>query len=217
MSTQPEDDDREPIEVLYDIEAAVNGETGQSDRGDLPKEPRKVPRRGSALQRVLHYLSRNGASSNDELSDNVEGNVTRAASNGYFAYLLDRKRPESTYLYEINEVGEEALRRSEEVSEARNPEVEQDTLAPDPWEKADIAKGNFIALRCVADAEDAPRSTDIDERFRDETDAPGDTNGPAVSPYLTNLFDDGLVDRTPTRPYRYWLTEDGKEILSDAE
>jgi len=35
-----------------------------------------------------------------------------------------------------------------------------------------------------------------------------------VSARLTDLWRDGYVDRTPSQPYRYWLTEKGKDVLN---
>lgn len=197
----------EPREVLFDISSKVSEIHDRMDGDDLPSEPRSKPNCGSKRHRIIEVLDTTTPMSSGELCDEMGGeDVTGALRRLYDSYLVDRHHSGNSYKYEINRLGEKVL-------EGIDDEQTEETLV-DPWDGTDLNRGEYIAVKLVDEYDGHPRGKDLEKSYLEKMDR-SESNSTAyrVSARLTNVFQGGYVDRTPTQPYRYWVTEEGKEVL----
>lgn len=199
------DDEREPIQILREIDEKIDEITNQPQ---MPSATRWVPSVGSKAYNILQTVQESGPVSSKEVNEQRDGNVTRPLTKLYRHYLVNRTGTAgSGYEYTLSELGKEALRHKQETLDDANG-----SSKTKPWEKTDASRGEYYALICVAEHDDAPTSSDITDNFVERSHVSKSDNGPEVTPYLSTAFQKGLVNRTP-KPYRYWLTEDGEEVL----
>jgi len=204
------DDDREPIEVLYDIEKKIER---VNDDPISALEPRIDPGPESNRYKLLEYISDNEPVSSGECESIAGESTTRALTTLYYNFAVDREMKNGSYEYTITPLGEKVLDGGQSTLSESDTGTDQDS---DPWDGTPATKTTYYAIKCVAEADDAPRSVDITDEFERQSGSTiQDSSTPAVSPYLTAAYKKGLVDRTPSQPYRYWLTEKGKDVLND--
>lgn len=211
-----DNDNREPIEVLYNIEDKVS--QLDTDNTSLPDEPRFVPSKEHGAYEALSILKDGGKFTSTQLDETVsKQKVSRILSDLWKSYLVDRSesntRTGGQYIYQINDLGNRALEIVEE--HGKEPEQSQLTKEKEPWEDLDISRSMYYAMQAIDEQSDTPRAKDIDKRFLELSGLDEHTSvGPTVGPYLSKLAKNTeYVDRTPVQPYRYWVTEKGKEIL----
>ena len=210
----PEDDDREPIEVLYDIEEKVESTPG--DRGPLAEvEPRMNVKTGTKRHALLQYISENGPVSLEDCRGTVDDRVTGTLTDLWNGFLVDRFGVKGEYTYKTTPIGERALSDGQQPLSGGSPST-RERGAVDPWTKAGISKSEYHALRALRDTEGHPTTKEMDGLFREYSGAQEQTDTSyAVTPRMSTLYKSGYVDRTPSRPYVYWLTDKGKEVLND--
>jgi predicted transcriptional regulator len=212
MSSQT--DDRDPIEVLYSIEEKVEEATNTDPIEKL--SPRINPDKGTNRYKLLEYIRDNGWVEVSECKDLVGESTTRALTTLYYTYAVERrKNSDNKFEYNITPVGEKILSKSQQTLSDVDEKGEKENEKR-PWEAIGFPRLNYYALKCIYEANDAPRTSDINEEFLERSGATrSKPSGPTVSSYVSKLYNDGYVDRTPSQPYRYWLTDDGKEVLND--
>lgn len=210
----PENDDRDPIDVLYDIERQI--ESAPNDNPLQELEIRNAPRPGTNKYEVLKQVANEGRVTAKDAKDVVGDSANRTLSALYYTYLIDRERRNGKYEYTLSDVGERYFESRQKDLESENNVVEDSNTTKEPWEDSEATEGEYWALVCVDDSDDAPRSVDLDEQFREISGLGGNHDSSrSITPYLSTLYQKGLVDRTPNRPYRYWLTEEGSRVLDD--
>jgi len=209
-----ENDEREPIEVLYDIETNTE-EILKNDSDPLSQlEPRLSAT--NLRIRIIKELIDNEPITSQELQEAFEFDASSNIRKFYDTYLVNRSGSTGGgFTYEVTELGykfaEQYINNNDSNADV---DTEENSLSLNPWDNSDVTRGEYYALKCVSDSSDSPRSKDINEHFVNISNlGEGKTNTKAVTPYLSTLFGKGFVDRTPNQPYRYWLTEEGKQVL----
>lgn len=200
----------ETEDALQRIERKV--ESIASDNPLSQLEPRLNPAPGSPRYQLLEYVRDAGPVTATDAEEVSDINVTREFTELFRAFALDReKNSYGNYEYEITVLGERVL--DSEQTSLDDPVCESE---PDPWEGRPINESQYWAIQIIDDISDAPRSAEINELFVERAPVTHEKgHGSVVTPYLTQIHRDGYVERTPTEPYRYWLTEKGKEVLGD--
>jgi len=214
------DGGREPIDVLYSIEDKLSQLA--TPNGSIPDEPRFVPSKEETAYDVLGCLKEQGELTSSEIRDLTGRNdVTRPLSNLWKRYQVDREKNDTSanglYIYRINELGERAFELAEEMGGGSEPEQSKLTGETDPWEDADVTRSCYFAIKAISESSGSPRTTDINDRFLELTGLDEhNSKGPTIGPYLSRLIKEtDYIDRTPNIPYRYWVTEQGEELLGD--
>lgn len=198
------------IELLEDIHEKVTG----NDWGDLAGQdgvPRWEPSQDEVAGEVLGVLADHERLDSDELSKRVNGteSVSRVAIDLYRALLIERRTNGRTFSYEINEIGQSVVDSWDEQTEL----IEK----TGPWENTELNRAQYKVLKLIAEHSEHPMSKDINPEYLEKTGATESDKGYAVSSRLSQLYDGDYVDRTPERPYRYWLTDKGKSTVQDDE
>jgi hypothetical protein len=199
------EDGREPIDVLYNIEDKVS-QLATTNRS-LPDEPRFVPSKGTRAYECLQYLEQEGPAKAATLTEEFEWKTNPTLSNLYNSFLVDRDREgeRAAYIYQINNLGEGVLDDEQE-------ELVQPTK--DPWDVAEITESEYYALLAVREAPGTPTEKDANGIFLNKSGLEETESDRArVGSHLSRLYDSGHLDRTPNKPYRYWLTDKAKDIL----
>jgi len=150
--------------------------------------------------------------------DHMCSSSTRTLSKLYYAGYVNRRG--DPYRYQLTEKGRLALQDAHGAEQSELPEASEETSNPDPepepdpdpWEDTELNESEYVALRCVDDHDGHPRSKDINEDFCSHGYKLGQQSV-AVAARLSELYKKGHVDRPADLPYRYWLTEKGKEAL----
>jgi hypothetical protein len=201
--------DADPEGVLYELAERVERieslvQDQQEYRLDLSK--------GTSLRKAAEFVEENPGCTSSELGDDVH-NSTRILTRLYHSCYVDR-RPTTPYEYFLNERGRVALNRarSDEQSTLDDGYNDGEDESPNPWDNFDIGEAEYLALELINEYDGNPRSKDIVDDF---TGAGFSSAGNSIS-QLATLNTKGYVERTP-KPYRYWLTDDGKEILNSEE
>lgn len=213
------DSGREPIDVLYSIEDKVSQLA--TPNGSMPDEPRFVPSKEDTAYAVLKCLKEQDELTSSEVKERVGSDVTRPLWDLWTCYQVDRAETNgnthATYIYEINELGERAFELAQEQSVAAATGQSKLTKEKEPWESADLSRSFYFAVKTIYEASGSPRSADINQRFLELTGlAEHNSKGPTVGPYLSQLIKEtDYIDRTPNRPYRYWVTESGRKVIGE--
>jgi hypothetical protein len=175
--------------------------------------------RADAARECLRYLRENGRATTPTIRDGA--NVTDASrplSKLYHSHYVNRSGGKP-YEYEISDIGRRALDEYDAEMQQTIPEANGDADSssenPKPWHNTELNRSQYIALRCVADYDGRPRPEDINPKYLKQTDASSHENGYAISSRLFELVDMGYLGRPPGRPYVYWLTDDGQDVLAD--
>lgn len=215
------EDGREPIDVLYNIEDKVSELAPYS--GSLPDKPRFVPSKEDTAYDVLECLKDGDELTSSEIAERVQNDVTRSLSTLWKSYEVDRVESDTItnglYIYQINKLGERAFELAQEKEAIKDAKRKQAQLTQqkDPWQDADVGRSAYFAIQAIDEISGSPRSTDIDDKFLELSGLEEhNTKGPTVGPYLSQLIKQTeYIDRTPNIPYRYWVTEQGKELLNN--
>jgi DNA-binding HxlR family transcriptional regulator len=201
--------DKEPGQLLKEVHGMVK-DLHESSNPLSDLEPRVDVEPETHYYKVLRTLDGDEhlPSSEIEKRAGVGSATTRVLTTLYQSYMVDRVGEDQEYTYSLTALGQRALNGVESYEQTT---VKSHTK---PWENTNLNKVQYHALKCVGGSEDHLTSSELNEMFLNfgYTDH---SEGPAISPRLTYLFKHGYVDRTPTRPYRYWLAEKGEELLND--
>jgi len=196
--------DKSPEQFLKEAHDMVSDLHSEST--ELSKTPRLIPPKNSVRREVLKMISNRGPVTAREIQDETgrsSSNVTGAATRLYNGYLVDREGG-MPYEYTVTEMGKKALSHLEE---------NQDD-AVIIWEDLPVNKSEYTTLKLIAEYSGHPKSKDLNEGLENEGYG-YDSDNPPAPPRLSNLYKEGFVERTPTKPYVYWLTEDGKDLLKE--
>jgi len=212
----PEDDDREPIDVLYDIEEKVK-DCGTADPlGQL--QPRLGIDPDSVRWDVLEYVKNNPRCTVEDCKEAAGSSASRTLTTLYYSYMINRSGSRRRYVYTITSLGERVLSNpGGEQQNTTNQGVDAvGKTEPDPWEwYDDMRRVDYHALRALRDTDGHPTTKDMNDLYLEYSDATPQEGTTAVSARMSDLYKSEYVDRTPDRPYVYWLTDKGKDVLEE--
>lgn len=199
----------ESLEELVDLieENRSNG-SGESDF-----TPNWEPKRDSTHARILKVVAEIGPTNPKEIREKTNrDHVTRQLTALYRGGYVDRNGNRRSYEYQVTKIGENYL-DGVDIPEQNSTDQTKIENGKEPWELAGVSKSNYIAMKLVDEYDGHPRSKDIDARFRKF----GYTSQEdiAISPYLSEVHEKGYVGRPESKPYIYWLTEEGKKKLQE--
>ena len=81
----------------------------------------------------------------------------------------------------------------------------------------DLNRGEACALMSVHETKGNPTTSEANDEYLNYGFGPTKGTGAAIAARLTELKEKRLVDRTPNQPYRYWVTDKGKEAVDQLE
>ena len=197
-------DNRDAREMLRSIEERLIEMQSGSELSNL--EPRIKPKPREMTYDVLKYIYENGPVHSKEIIENTPGGKSRILSRLYQGYLLDRQDQGQGYIYDVTELGERAF----DCQQSQLNEEE----SHEPWVGTPVNRSQYIAMKVVNDYDGHPRTSDVEEEFLSHG-FESNTDSIAISSRLSDLKDTAYVERTPEDPYRYWVTEAGKELLDE--
>lgn len=204
MSNSTEADPRDIIDETLERVKRIEGMIEQE------LQLRVNIKKGANTRDVLEHIAENGPSTSSDL-DGIVSNTTRALTTLYQGGYVNRngQRP---YRYRISEKGRRALakERAKEQASENQTEIAEATTPSNPWDGTDLYPGQYRVLEAIDDYNGHPKSEHIKEYIEEEVE---ELQASSAHPTLFAVFDEGYVDRTPSRPYRYWLTEKGRRIL----
>jgi hypothetical protein len=192
-----------------DLLAAIKNSDDDADRGRLPSEARISVDPGTKRYKTLCIVFEDGPLDADAVADRLGKRASGVLTRLHDAFVIDRT---ADGRFEINDLGRDALNGGNQTLDDIDDDQPDADPDPDPWDDTPLNRGQYTVLQAIADASEHPKTTDIVDAY---ADAGFEASSSAVSARLKSLFDDGMVDRTPARPYRYWVTDDGDDLLSD--
>ena len=196
-----------------DLLAAIRGLDGDADRDRLPTAARMNVDPGTKRYEVLQLIGHDGPLSHDEIATRIQKSATGTIRRLFDGFLIDKT---DAGRYTINDLGRAALNGGNQTLDDIDSDDQADADDPDetadPWDETPLNREQFTVLGAIADESGHPRTVDLLDAYED---AGFEASSSAVSARLKDLFDQGFVDRTPARPYRYWITDDGEELLGD--
>lgn len=199
-----------------DLLAAIRDlQSDAADRDRLPTAARMNVDPGTKRYEVLEHIRHDGPLSHAEISQRIQKSATGTIRRLFDGFLIDKT---DAGRYTINDLGRDALNGGNQTLDdidadpaADDPDSSDDDPA-DPWDSTPLNRGQFTVLQAIADESGHPKTVDLIDAY---ADAGFEASSSAVSARLKDLFDQGFVDRTPARPYRYWITDDGDDLLGD--
>jgi len=191
-----------------DLLAAIRALDGDADRGRLPADARISVDPGTKRYDVLWIVFESGPITAAEVADRLGKSATGVLTRLHDAFLIDRDGDR----YEVNDLGRDALNGGNQTLDDIDSDESDDDPDADPWDDTPLNRGQFTVLQAIADESGHPRTVDLIDAY---ADAGFEASSSAVSARLKDLFDQGFVDRTPARPYRYWVTDDGDDLLNE--
>jgi len=189
-----------------------------AERANTLTEPRIVPEIGSHKYKVLKQLELRGAQTNPEME--LDG-TSNASTRLYQSYLVDREKSENgAYKYSLNDLGRRALEIAEGNEKPSQSSLDknlenQSSGVKYRWGGSELSKCNYLTLELVKKYDGCPQTTDLEEEYTEL--GYQSSNGYAVGARLSELFKDGYVERTPHRPYYYWVSDKGKKELVESD
>jgi len=197
-----------------DLLAAIDDlQTDDADRDRLPTEARMNVDPGTKRYDVLCIVFESGPITAGEVKTRLGKSATGVLTRLHDGFLIDR---DDDNRFTTNDLGEAALNGGNQTLDdidadpaADDPDSSDDDPA-DPWDDTPLNRGQFVVLQAIADESGHPRTVDLIDAY---ADAGFEASSSAVSARLKDLFDQDFVDRTPARPYRYWITDDGEELI----
>jgi len=213
---KPDNDNREPIEVLYDIERKI-----EESRSITELEPRTPVDVGTPRYDTLKCVRDRGpitVNGCDEHVDHAINKISASATRLYRSYALNRsKNSDGEYMYAVTPLGKKMLQTEQQTLESSCNDAEDAGASDTPpeWEGTGLTKHMYYALKALDNTNGNPTTADMADEFIRLTELTAESGSSyRISPYMTRLKRDGYVDRTPNRPYHYWITERGRDALS---
>lgn len=191
------------MDELAEVKDAIGVEDGM-----VITEARIPPKEGTVKYDILEQVDNKGPVPARNI--NTENRVSRSLSELYTSYILNREDRDGEFYYTVSKLG--SLILEDDNGQKTLEDTTSSDPDPDPWDDADINRGQYVALQLVSDYGGHPESSDIEEEFL-SNGFTCDSSSLAVSTRLSGLYSKGYVGRTPERPYYYWVTEDGYDLL----
>lgn len=205
LLTEMHTTNQEIKQIVARLESLV--ESGQELRLDLGSQ--------TNMKRILAEISQKEPVCSSKI-ESVNGDVTRQLYKLYIAGYVNRDESCSPMEYWISQKGRLALESVTKQKKIADSDENQEWETPQhPWEKCELNHSQWRTLELVNEYDGRPSPADIDGEYRKKTNANSSEHGYAVSARLSELYDGGFVGRTPNRPYIYWLTERGKDVLNE--
>jgi hypothetical protein len=209
-------EEQSPIEILIETAERV------ADIDERTLRDAKYPR--TYRVEITEFRARRlmaidmGAQTSSEIKEAINNEKLRGLTKLYDTFLINYTMHNGERKYSLTPVGRQALADFREQEELNLEDIAdgEDTDEHTPWINTELSKGTYIALQLIDEFDGHPRTRDIDEDFiahgfNSENDSI------VVAPRISQLYHDhGYVDRPAEEPYRYWLTESGKQALADA-
>jgi len=199
-----------------DLLAAIDDlQADDADRDRLPTEARMNVDPGTKRYEVLCIVFESGPITAGEVKTRLGKSATGVLTRLHDGFLIDR---DDDNRFTINDLGRDALNGGNQTLDdidadpAADDADSSDDDPGDPWDETPLNRGQFVVLQAIADESGHPKTVDLIDAY---ADAGFEASSSAVSARLKDLFDQGFVDRTPARPYRYWITDDGDDLLGE--
>lgn len=183
-----------------------------ADRDRLPTEARMNVDPGTKRYDVLWIVFESGPITAAEVADRLGKSATGVLTRLHDAFLIDRDGDR----YEVNDLGRDALNGGNQTLDdidadpaADDPDSSDDDPA-DPWDDTPLTQIQYEALQAIDETSGHPTTSEAIEHYAPDGYAHTQT---ALAAQLWEMFQDGFVDRTPSKPYHYWLTDDGEALL----
>lgn len=180
-----------------------------ADRDRLPAAARMNVDPGTKRYEVLEHIRHDGPLSHAEISQRIQKSATGTIRRLFDGFLINKT---DAGRYTINDLGRDALNGGNQTLDDIDADPAADDDPADPWDDTPLNRGQFTVLQAIADESGHPRTVDLIDAY---ADAGFEASSSAVSARLKDLFDQGFVDRTPARPYRYWITDDGQAVIDE--
>lgn len=212
MSDAQESD---PMEVLGDIKRTVD--TIEAKMA-IELESRIDLAKADGARECLQYLARYGPSTASDIREGTTlTDATRPLAKLYHSYHTDRVNGKKPYIHTISQLGLRALSEYKEGQQTTldNSTGYEEPQQVQPWNGTELNRSQWTALTLVADYEGRASPADIEEGYCNAVGSDGHENGYAVSSRLSELYELGYVGRPPGRPYIYWLTDAGQDLLEN--
>jgi len=195
-----------------DLLAAIRDlQADDADRDRLPAAARMNVDPGTKRYEVLAVIGHDGPLSHDEIATRIQKSATGTIRRLFDGFLIDKT---DAGRYTINDLGRDALNGGNQTLDDIDADPaagdDPDDDPADPWDSTPLNRGQFVVLQAIADASGHPKTVDLIDAY---ADAGFEASSSAVSARLKDLFDQDFVDRTPARPYRYWITDDGEAVI----
>ena len=204
MSDQDEADPRdvidETLERVKNIESFV--EQMAEFRVNIPAE--------THARQIVEYLDEHGKAESGDLQ-HLMSNPTRSLTTLYHGGYINRDG-QNPYEYSLSKKGMAALeqQRHKEGADKTTQSDFEHTVTPDPWEDTELTKGQYHVTESVRECNGHPKSADVKE---DVAQKDVGLAKMSVSAALSQAYGKGYLDRTPSEPFRYWLTETGEALF----
>lgn len=198
--TQSEKDTLEEIaERIKSIESFIKN--NREGRIDLSK--------GRAKKDALLYIKENEPCGSAEVQENIQASdATSTLADLYHAHYVNR-HGQGPMEYTLSEIGRRELQLNDSDAEQQQT---MDDIPRSPWETGDLNRGEYITLRLVSKHSGHPMAKDLKDDYAAEGYSDDATS---VAARLVKLYNSGYVDRPSEKPYRYWLTDKGRDELGE--
>jgi len=195
-----------------DLLAAIDDlQADDADRDRLPTAARMNVDPGTKRYEVLWIVFESGPITAADVEARLGKSATGVLTRLHDGFLIDR---DDGNRFTTNDLGEAALNGGNQTLDdidadpAADDDADDDPV--DPWDSTPLNRGQFVVLQAIADESGHPKTVDLIDAY---ADAGFEASSSAVSARLKDLFDQDFVGRTPARPYRYWVTDDGDDLL----
>jgi Fe2+ or Zn2+ uptake regulation protein len=178
-------------------------------RDERPSTARMNVDAGTKRYEVLQVIGHDGPLSHEEIATRIQKSATGTIRRLFDGFLIDKT---DAGRYTINDLGQAALNGGNQTLDDIDSDESDDDPDADPWDDTPLNRGQFTVLQAIADESEHPRTVDLIDAY---ADAGFEASSSAVSARLKDLFDQDFVGRTPARPYRYWITDDGDDLLNE--
>jgi len=199
------DDEKTPREMLEEIHDAVVDSSSYEPRSLQEKNWTPAPDDKQGL--ILREVAKKQPVRSRDLADELD--VTSPLTSLWRAEYVDRdlKPP---YRYTLTDVGEELVGSWDEMN------MVNITLGNDrkPWDESVFTEREYLAIQVIIEADDSPTTTEVSEQYNELRGINPDSVTTPLSSVLFDLKEKGYVDRTGVEPYRYWVTEKGRDEYS---
>jgi len=164
---------------------------------------------GNSKKEALLYIKENEPCGSTEVRENIQASrVTSMLTELYHAHYVNRCGQDPLQ-YTLSEIGRRELQRIDSDTEQQQT---VDDISLNPWETGDLNRGEYITLCLVSEHSGHPMAKDL----KDDYAAEGYNNdATSVAARLVELYNSGYVDRPSEEPYRYWLTDKGRDELAE--